>query len=315
MVTIIPELVKNRVKTQHFKNMITKFKTFYEYKLTDENYNKYYYLVLRFNDNTFESLCDEKFEDLKGISDNPNIINSFFDIRDVLLIMDKKNSDELNKLIKVDYDDVEKLTKDNFKIMKRITNDSDDYSIHSIIYQGFRKHTYYKYTKNLIVGDKLNKLLKKIDTEEYKKVFKYIDKNTHYIFDSIKNTITFDDFTYNVYNSLDKLDYKYSPIIVKNILEYIILTYALLFKKEGEIIVDSKYYHIPKNSTILIKKQHPDSYSFDEHKVILDKYFNNLKEKYNIKEIEYKKDINNQYISATHKSAFPIIRYLDKIKF
>jgi len=294
--------------------MITKFKLFYEYKLSDENYNKYYYLVLKFNHITFDSLCNGKFEKLKGISDNINIINSFFDIRDVLLIMDKKKTDELNTLVKVDYDDVETLSKDNFKIMKRLTNDIDDYSLNSIIYQGFRKHTYYKYIKNVSMGDKLYKLIKKIDSVDYKKVFKYIDKNTHYIFDNINNIKTFEDFTNEVYNSLDNLDYKYNPIIVKNILEYIILTYALLFKHEGEILVNDEYFYVPENSTILIKTPEKNSYLFDEHKEILDKYINKLKKKYNLREIDYKYDINNKYISATHKSAFPIIRYLDKIK-
>lgn len=100
---------------------------FYEYKLTTENYSKYYYLVLRLNEKTFENLISGKFKNLKGISDNVEIINRFFDIRDILLIMDKKSVKELNDIEEVKYYDIDFLVKDSFKNLKRLTFDNKDY--------------------------------------------------------------------------------------------------------------------------------------------------------------------------------------------
>ena len=94
--------------------------------------------------------------------------------------------------------------------------------------------------------------------------------------------------------------------------EYVILTYGIIFKNEGEVFVKNEIFNIPENSVLLIKDQNPDSYNFDDHKVVLDKYIDDLKKIYRVKELKYKR---GKIIDDTHKVSIPIIRYLDKITF
>jgi len=287
--------------------MITKL---YEYVLSNENFSRYYYLVLRFNEETFQPLIDCKMEKLVGISDNVGIIPSFFDIRDLLLIMDKKSVEDLNDVEKVNYESLDYLCEDSFKVLKRLAQVPTDSSINSLIYQGFRKCEYYKHKKNLEINNQLHKL-EKIKNNNIS-VFKYLDDNSYKILKNIEKTIDFNDFMEQVYKSLDVLKSGLDKKIVRYIFEYVIIGYGILFKNEGEVFVKNEIFNIPEKSVLLIKEQNPNSYTFDEHKVILDKYIDELKKIYRVKQLKYKQ---GKIIDDTHKISIPIIRYLDKINF
>jgi hypothetical protein len=296
---------------------------FYEYKLSTENYSKYFYLVLNLTEKTLKSLYKGKIDKLVGISDSEQIINAFFDIRDVLLVMDKDKVINLNEVENVDYDDVEYLVKDNFKKLSRITGHykyDDEIKIKTIIYQAFRKHTYNSKSKGII--NELYKLKKLIKSSDYSKLFDYIDSNTHKIFnfkvsgfndlvnktlENLKNEI---HKTRN-FGSYEKLPTPIDENKVSNILKYLILSYASLFKDEGEWLIKNDSFIIPENSTILIKENSPNSYTNKENMRMINEWLDELKTKYKIKFLPY---VKGGYVANTYKKAFPIIRYLDKIK-
>jgi len=283
---------------------------FYEYKLSNENYIKYFYLVLKDEEETFKSLVDGEFEGLQGISDSEKIINSFFDIRNLMLIMDKDKVKNLNEIEKVKYDDVDYLTKDTFKVMGRLTGNilEGKVNISHLLYQGFRKH---EYKKRSDMNDNLFKLDKMIHKSEYYYIFKYLDDNCYEIFENIKKVKDFNDLVNQTHDSLLKHDKDFPKYKIEKILEYLILSYAAIFKKEGEWLVMSKSFKVPENSIILIKSTHPSSYKVKLMSEIKTKYLETLKEKYKVKILPY---IPGSIINNTHKQAFPIIRYLDKLK-
>lgn len=282
--------------------MITKF---FEYKLSYENISNYYFLVLKFDEKTMINLVNGEFKGLKGISDNINIIHSFFDIRELMLVMDKKSTEHLNKLENVQYDNVDYLTKNTFKVLKRLTQDSQDYPLEFLMYQGFRKHNNHTYKKNITISDKLIKL-RKIVMKEHS-TFQLMDNKCYKILETIKKVKDFDDFINQVYNSLDNLNIEYEKQKVRNVFEYIILSYSCIFKHEGEILIQDDTFYVPEKSLLLIK-----DIPSDENKNILGKYIDILKKRYRTKEIPY---VHGHIISPSYKLSIPIIRYLDKITF
>lgn len=118
-----------------------KFLKLYEdYRILEE-VPKYFYLVLNIK-RSWESLINKEFIGLKGISDNPNIINGFFDIRDTLLVMDGQKVLDLNpNMFKIDYDNPHQLVANNFYIINRIKqNDSRRY--HDVFKTIFDTYSY-----------------------------------------------------------------------------------------------------------------------------------------------------------------------------
>lgn len=85
---------------------------------------KYFYLVLRNQPRTFENLAKLKLDNLKGISDNYNIAKRWFDVRDIILIMNSDDVLKLNtELIKIEYDNIDLLLKNNLDLFIRIGHD------------------------------------------------------------------------------------------------------------------------------------------------------------------------------------------------
>ena len=121
---------------------------------------KWFYLVLRIS-KAWESLLKMEFDGLIGISDNPNIIKNWFDIRDTLLIM---RGDEFLKLntdvFKVDYGNTNKLVSNNFQILNRLLqNKEDDIYYSNIIEKIFTKTELEKTTdKKFLIISKFLKL-------------------------------------------------------------------------------------------------------------------------------------------------------------
>lgn len=84
----------------------------------------FFYLVLRNQPNTFENLAKLKLDGLKGISDNYNIARHWFDVRDIILIMNSDDVFKLNtELIKIEYDNFDLLLKNNLDLFIRIGHD------------------------------------------------------------------------------------------------------------------------------------------------------------------------------------------------
>lgn len=282
---------------------IKKFDSFInEYNLSTENYSKYYYLVLLLNDNTLNNLYTGKLDGLKGISNSTNIINAFFDIRDILLVMDRKDVEELNFIEKINYSDIDALSKNNFKLLKRLYGVKDDYTIQSLLYQGFMKIKHGKDYKKLrsIVFDKLRDL-------------RYgLERNIHKLGDDFSNN-TYDDFIDKAYNKLkNALDFPFSKDDMEKVFRLNILNFSELFKHEEEIMVNSSTFIIPPKSVIFIKEQNKYSYKFEEVNNLLSRHLDKLKEKYYVKILPYKQ--SHSAISDTHKQAFIYLRYLDKIR-
>lgn len=282
---------------------IKKFDSFInEYNLSTENYSKYYYLVLRLNENTLNNLYTGRLDGLNGISNSTNIINAFFDVRDILLVMDKKDVEELNFIEKINYDDIDALSKNNFKLLKRLYDVKDDYTIQSLLYQGFMKIKHGKDYKKLrsIVFDKLSDL-------------RYgLERNIHKLGDDFSNN-TYDEFIDKAYNKLkNALDFPFSKDDMEKVFRLNILNFSELFKHEEEIMVNSSTFIIPPKSVIFIKEQNKYSYKFEEVNNLLSRHLDKLKEKYYVKILPYKQ--SHSAISDTHKQAFIYLRYLDKIR-
>lgn len=107
--------------------MITQF-NLYENKIIKKDIPKWFFLVLNiYKNNLGESLRNMEFLFLKGISDDISICNSFFDIRDMFLIMDGSEVNKLNDIIPLEYFNPDFLCKDNFKYFRRILQDEPQF--------------------------------------------------------------------------------------------------------------------------------------------------------------------------------------------
>lgn len=277
-----------------------------EYNLSTENYDKYYYLVLKFNEDTLKNLLSGKLKGLVGISDNTNIINGYFDIRDILLVMKKESVHALNNIEKVRYNDLEYLTNDNMKVLRRLYQVDDDYSTGSLLYQGIRRTEYFNRVKKN-VDNNLNKLYRRVNGQLYS-LFKELDREIHKIGKlEFKNYQELLDKSLTILNN-EKVKYKREELDV--MLQFIILVFASVFENEGEVLIKNKEFIIPKDTFVFIKENHPESYTFNNQNEILKKYIVELKEKYTVKILPY---IKGDIINQSHKPVFSFIRYIDKM--
>lgn len=304
---------------------------FFEYKLTTENYSKYYYLVLRFDDRTLSGLAKGEFAGLKGISDDIKIVNAFFDIRPMLLVMDKEKVDKINEIEKFDYFNIDFLVKDNFKNFKSILQYDDDYEISYILYQSFRKvfELFGEISSaSRSENHQLIKLRRIIGSKKYQPLWKTLDHYSNSVFDKIKYVKDFDDFisqfNRNMYGEKiwDKLKFiEWDKKMVRTCLEFLIINHASIFEHEGELLVKSETFKIPDGSILLIKEElfagdseadiNLNVNSNENNIRLMNKYMDDLKNRLKFKIIPYAK---GGIISSTHKSAFSFIRYLDKLK-
>ena len=117
--------------------MITDFKIF-EKNWKPKNVPNWFFLVLRLPTGTFDytkrtsvlnSLMNMEFIQLKGISDHYGISKSWFDVRDILLIIKGSEVIKLNDIEPIEYFNADSFCKDNFKFWRRVTQNSPNFSI------------------------------------------------------------------------------------------------------------------------------------------------------------------------------------------
>lgn len=273
-----------------------------EYVLSTEKYNDYYYLVLRLNENTLINLESMKFEGLKGISDNTNIINSFFDVRDILLVMKKQKVNQLNELKKIDYTNIDELCENNMALLKRLYHAADDYDIHSLLYQGMMKLSYIN-RRPTNFDDKIVKLYNKLNKYNYKDI-----RNFERDLFSVKG-IKVESFKDLVTKTSEILT-NYDTQVIEDIISVCILAFASMFKNEGEIIVKNNTFNIPPDSILFFKTPSKESYEYNEKLSLIHKHLPVLEKLYYVKLLPY---IYGKYMPDTHKPVFAYIRYIDKL--
>lgn len=272
----------------------------FEYRLSNENWNDYYYLSLRLSNSTLYNLTNyRKLEGLKGISDNIDIINGFFDNRNkFLVVMDKKKVEEFNELERIEYHNIEKLSNDNFKILRRLLGYSDEKIIDLLCHQFYKKP---KKTKN----GHLLKLAKIFFSNEYDKMRETLKMNfLRFIMEPIKTVTNFDDFISQFAENLEShSSLNFTKKMLRIAWEYAILNSVAEYEYEKEMLVKSDAFVIPEDSIIVFHKI-PEKMYDDQR--LLDIYLPSLKAKFKIKFVSGKYD--------AHKLVYPIVRYLDKIK-
>ena len=313
-------------------------------ELYEEKYKKYYYLVVRIPDYKYDieservkeyeplifgGLQKGVFTGLKGISDNIDILNAFFDIRDMLLVMPKDSVDNINNnLFKIDYFDVHKLCENDMFLLRRIYQENPDYKLSHLFSQIENRHSLFRDIKS-----NMFKVLKKhLSIHQLNKFYKirkkaleidilYLIENTVYkvldgieinsfdelvdIFYTYYKTVDVDilirNMPYMSYQSGEELKLKIKSInrqMVSDSLRYIIVAFGCCFLSEGEILVNDKNFNIP-NDTIIFLKTKEGSIIKD----IVAKY--NLDDFYKIK---YVKDVTIKFKSLAPYFAKTLIR-------
>jgi hypothetical protein len=100
-------------------------KLFEDYRIIESTPEKFF-LVLKNREEVYQALSQMEFKGLQGISDNPEIIKGFFDIRPIMLVMDGKEVLKLNNnLQKIDYSNPHQLVANNFEILTRLKQDRE----------------------------------------------------------------------------------------------------------------------------------------------------------------------------------------------
>ena len=193
----------------------------------------------------FDSLSKQKLEGVVGISDNPKNVANWFELRDVMIIMDGKQTLELNDISKVEYDDPKLLVKDNFKIYKRLSDSRSDNN-HHVLSNIFTYLYSYVIDKNLI----------KHGDEELSRFFSQLGNNVHRYADALENTHIkdFDDFVdkfIEVSKNKHGVDLNKKPL--DSVLWSVIKKAGKTFSDEHEWIVNNKVLNIPQGSTVIFK--------------------------------------------------------------
>lgn len=277
----------------------------------NSKYADYYYLVLRskYNDKPIsETLKDKKIDGITSISDNEKIIDSFFDIRPLMLLLPKENTNNCNNLTKIIYTDINMLCDNSFYILRRLYDVDDTYPLDDLLYQAYQRLNRPKIKNKIVINmrNHINKspqlhqiliLVNKIkhgDDIELNNFSELVD----YFYEKIKNS----DIEYIFKNHFMK------PIVdtdifinnfnikqVEYVLKYIIINFACLFENEGEVIINDSILNIPDGTIAIVK--HARHYDTNLNIDLLKNIFGD----------KYVISVNN------HKEAYIKIRNLDKI--
>lgn len=187
-------------------------KLFEDFRILEKIPNKFF-LVLRNTEQTLQSLSQLEFNGLTGLSDNPDIIHAFFDIRPILLVMDAKEVIKNNDLQKIDYKNPHQLVANNFKILSRLKQDGEEMRLWSI-FNTFKNH---------------------IDNLTFIKNWKTREKNEPLI----KTAYFFKQHEYEVKKILEKiLEKRFKKgLVINNLWEFVneILKAYKILKQEGNI--------------------------------------------------------------------------------
>ena len=304
-----------------YKNM--KYKGRYEPSQIQEDvhydgYKKpeWFYVVLKFDEKTFNSLSEMRFEGLKGISDTINIVESWLDVRAVLVAMPADEVFKLNNIHPIYYFKVDQLVSNNFKILRRMWNKSSGNAILDI------KSSVVKICQNAsmvlrkdgVLGSKkrarIHGTWKKEPNKNYisDALFYINSPGFYYLFsDYIEKAISVENYKINNMNSFIKLFSsflkdeekelrkdrgshmpkiyelidiynKHGHGLFKKLFTWCIMTSSEYYSKtEGEWLVKDDYLTIPKNSKLYIKCI-PDD--FDTNDEVRTEWINNFNKSY-----------------------------------
>lgn len=225
---------------------------------------KWFYLVLRF-EKAWESLLKMEFNGVVGISDNPKIINSWFDVRDTLLIMDGEELLKLNPHIhKIDYKNPNQLVSNNFYLVNRLLQNKDLY-IYDVCQKIFSNSVRVKHknAESHNMAHFLNENIYRLDdyVENYindGKVIKNLWDFTNIIWDALPEVIVYYNKNYS-FRSLTKLEDLGDKNVLYFVLQEGILELVKSFEKEGEWIIkkdkisNDRILNIPLKSKLYFK--------------------------------------------------------------
>lgn len=287
-----------------------------------ENYNKFYYLVLRSKESTIESLNDGKFVGLVGISDSEKIIDAFFDVRDILLVMPKKDTESINNksLKKINYSDIDDICDNNFAVFRRLYDVDETYSVNSLIYQARQRTNRVEHMKKIkkpitpIILNMYNHIYNyKYDSYNVYREFivfldyygtKVIPENAsnfselcETVFQNISDENLIKNTTYTNYNPQNFIS-SFTKKVVEYVLKFIILNFMDSFKNEGEVLVMSDTFKIPQSSFLIVKRR---------------KYEREYDYETALKEVNKYPIYWINKTDTSHKNAYHIIRNYNKI--
>ncbi len=242
-------------------------KLFEDFKILKDK-PKWFYLVLRF-EKAWDSLLKKEFDGVVGVSDNPQIINSWFDIRDTLLIM---NGDEFLKLNpnvhKIDYENPNSLVSNNFKLLNRLLQNSEEREDFYDVCQKVFSHT-----EKIKASNKEYEAIHNTSYFLNRNVYKFANVMEKLV-ENGKTINNVWDFVNGLWNSFPKMIEYYNKNYSwgtkykiedfdKNVLYYVIqqgiLNLANSWKKEGEWIIkkdkvtNKRNFKVPEKSKLYLK--------------------------------------------------------------
>ena len=287
--------------------MITDFKIF-EKNWKPKNVPNWFFLVLRLPTEIFShintqrkevlsSLMNMELIQLKGISDHYNISKSWFDVRDMLLIMKGSDVMKLNDIEPIEYFNADSFCKDNFKFWRRVTQNSPNFSVYKnqdVAFSSAIRQIFQDLQYSNVKINKKGGLDYRI-TYDKNGVIKYIEESQYVLSDKVSHLYhagqlkvnNLNDFT-NVMLEILKdytkdyprtKSYSYAAEFWKKIEDYINkeLTFKELkkildrsfqylskvYEKEGEWYNNSKSLKIPRGSILYFKQKgkRVDAYS------------------------------------------------------
>ena len=285
--------------------MITEFQIF-EKNWKPKNVPNWFFLVLRLPTGTFDdtkrkdvlnSLMNMELIQLKGISDHYNISKSWFDVRDILLIMKGSDVMKLNDIEPIEYFNADSFCKNNFKFWRRVTQNSPNFSVYknqdvafsSAIRQIFQDLHYKNVKINKKGGLDFNVVYDNNGIIKYMEEEQYVlsNKVSHLYHAGQLKVNNLNDFTNIMLDILKDhakdyprtKSYSYAAEFWKKIEDYIIneLTFKELkkildgsfqylskvYEREGEWYNNGKSLRIPRGSILYFKQKgkRVDSYS------------------------------------------------------
>lgn len=288
--------------------------------ILENNINNFDYFFLVTRDIFLDQITNRKLGNLQGISSSPEIINKWFDIRDIMIVMPKEETLRLNDIKEIKYFDYDLLTKDNFKVLRRLKSNKGDYAIESTIRELFKASTnQLNYHKNYFKQDKFiqkNPLRHDIMIFLKRRNFNIADGikqriNNGYHIDNYKDFL---DITYDVILNdtktettsnvpygdtpfdVNKLNKEVLSKVLKSSLSYL----GYVFSKESEWIVNNDIFTVPKNSKLVIKqdvgnyKDRFDTRGFEPERI--EKIFNkypNLEKEYEVILVDNRREAYN----------------------
>ena len=171
-----------------------------------EEIPKWFYLVFNFQGRApgkegYKAIINMKFENILGISDNPEVINKFMYMRNSLLVMNGESFLKLNPYVyKIDYTNHNSLVSNNFFILNRLLQNPED------------KPYYYNVVQKIFSTAMEIKNFKQKELH----VAKFLHDNQYNITDIVEKYIEKENGKINNVLELTNLIYKNLPQLIIN---------------------------------------------------------------------------------------------------